>query len=81
MSSFLYKKIWHGISIHTRKCIPEKFLNLTPNEIARKQDAFKKEVNMELTNIFRPEFVNRIEHKVIFNMLTRDIIKQIAYNN
>jgi CRISPR system Cascade subunit CasC len=23
MSSFLYKKIWHGISIHTRKCIPE----------------------------------------------------------
>lgn len=22
MSSFLYKKIWHGISIHTRKCIP-----------------------------------------------------------
>ena len=25
MSSFLYKKIWHGISIHTRKCIPEKF--------------------------------------------------------
>src|SRR5699024_2446904 len=59
----------------------EKFMNLTPNEIARKQDAFKKEVNMELTNIFRPEFVNRIEHKVIFNMLTRDIIKQIAYNN
>ena len=24
MSSFLYKKIWHGISIHTRKCIPTK---------------------------------------------------------
>ena len=24
MSSFLYKKIWHGISIHTRKCIPGK---------------------------------------------------------
>ena len=23
MSSFLYKKIWHEISIHTRKCIPE----------------------------------------------------------
>ena len=22
MSSFLYKKIWYGISIHTRKCIP-----------------------------------------------------------
>lgn len=29
MSSFLYKKIWHGISIHTRKCIPEKVNGLT----------------------------------------------------
>ena len=30
MSSFLYKKIWHGISIHTRKCIPvkEKFTDV-----------------------------------------------------
>ena len=27
MSSFLYKKIWHGISIHTRKCIPENALD------------------------------------------------------
>ena len=26
MSSFLYKKIWHGISIHTRKCIPIIFI-------------------------------------------------------
>lgn len=25
MSLFLYKKIWHGISIHTRKCIPAFF--------------------------------------------------------
>lgn len=30
MSSFLYKKIWHGISIHTRKCIPGKVKESTP---------------------------------------------------
>ena len=36
---------------------------------------------MELTNIFRPEFVNRIQHKIVFNMLTRDIIEQIARND
>ena len=29
MSSFLYKKIWHGISIHTRKCIPRYFASLS----------------------------------------------------
>ena len=36
---------------------------------------------MELTNIFRPEFVNRIQHTIVFNMLTRDIIEQIARND
>ncbi len=47
----------------------------------RRNTAFKKLVNMELTNIFRPEFVNRIEHKIVFNMLPRPVIKQIAQND
>ena len=38
MSSFLYKKIWHGISIHTRKCIPEKVNELVEQiEVMAKQ--------------------------------------------
>lgn len=53
----------------------------TPRQRIRRRDAFRKQVQMELTNIFRPEFVNRIQHKVVFNMLTRDIIQQIARND
>lgn len=53
----------------------------TKQEKIRRQNAFKKLINMELTNIFRPEFVNRIQHKVVFNMLTRDVIKEIAHND
>lgn len=53
----------------------------TPRQRIRRRDAFRKQVQMELTNIFRPEFVNRIQHKIVFNMLTRDIIEQIAKND
>lgn len=53
----------------------------TPRQRTRRRDAFRKQVQMELTNIFRPEFVNRIQHKIVFNMLTRDIIEQIARND
>lgn len=53
----------------------------TPRQLVRRQDTFKKRVQMELTNIFRPEFVNRIEHKIVFNMLTRSVIRQIAIND
>ena len=52
-----------------------------PRQRIRRRDAFRKQVQMELTNIFRPEFVNRIQHKIVFNMLTRDIIEQIARND
>ncbi len=40
--------------------------------------AFRQLIQDELTTIFRPEFVNRIQHKIIFNMLTRNVILQIA---
>lgn len=50
----------------------------SPLVIERKQVAFKRLIQDELTTYFRPEFVNRIQHKIIFNMLTRDIILKIA---
>ena len=37
MSSFLYKKIWHGISIHTRKCIPAIIVNIAIQLLAHQQ--------------------------------------------
>lgn len=53
----------------------------TPRQMVRRQDAFRKQIQMELTNIFRPEFVNRIDHKIVFNMLPRPVIKIIAEAN
>lgn len=46
--------------------------------LERRQKAFRQLIQDELTTIFRPEFVNRIDHKIVFNMLTRNIILQIA---
>ncbi|ARN93965.1 hypothetical protein AZI11_13600 (plasmid) [Levilactobacillus brevis] len=42
---------------------------------------FNNKLQMELTDYFRPEFVNRIEHKVIFNMLSKPVVHQIAKLN
>ncbi|WP_304250264.1 AAA family ATPase [Limosilactobacillus gastricus] len=56
-------------------------LDLSPEEEQHQAAIFKSAVEVELTNVFRPEFVNRIDHKVVFNMLTRKIIREIAINN
>lgn len=50
----------------------------SPIVLARRQKAFQQLIYDELTTIFRPEFVNRIQHKIVFNMLTRNIILDIA---
>lgn len=50
----------------------------SPIVLARRMSAFRQLIQDELTTIFRPEFVNRIQHKIIFNMLTRNVILQIA---
>ena len=40
--------------------------------------AFEGNVENALHNYFRPEFVNRIEHKVVFQMLTESVVEKIA---
>lgn len=42
---------------------------------------FEKSMEGELQGEFRPEFLNRIENKIIFNLLERDVIEQIAVKN
>ncbi|GAB2022947.1 ATP-dependent Clp protease ATP-binding subunit [Pseudolactococcus yaeyamensis] len=42
---------------------------------------FIESMDIELQNVFRPEFINRIEYKAIFKMLNRDVIKEIAVKN
>lgn len=53
------------------------FKDLTDRD--RKQ--FEKSMDSELQNEFRPEFLNRIESKLIFNLLERDVIEKIAEKN
>lgn len=53
------------------------FQNLTD----RDKQQFEKSMESELKNKFRPEFLNRIENKVIFNLLQRKVIEEIAEKN
>lgn len=47
----------------------------------REYAQFIEGMDIELQTEFRPEFINRIEHKIVFKMLGRDVIKQIAVKN
>lgn len=44
----------------------------------REFQQFIEGMDIELQTEFRPEFINRIEHKIIFKMLNRSVIKEIA---
>lgn len=48
---------------------------------AREYQQFIAAMDLELQNEFRPEFINRIEHKIVFKMLDKPVIKQIARKN
>ncbi|MFO1567312.1 AAA family ATPase [Lactiplantibacillus plantarum] len=54
----------------------QQFNHLRQNE--QRQLQFKAVVEKALKNEFRPEFVNRIEHKIIFNMLNEQVAQAIA---
>lgn len=47
----------------------------------RERLQFEKSMESELQSEFRPEFLNRIENKLIFNLLERDVIEEIAVKN
>ncbi|MEK4983815.1 ATP-dependent Clp protease ATP-binding subunit [Streptococcus sp. FSL L8-0526] len=47
----------------------------------RDRQQFEKSMISELETEFRPEFLNRIENKLIFNLLEREIIENIAEKN
>lgn len=47
----------------------------------RERLQFEKSMDSELQNEFRPEFLNRIENKIIFNLLERNVIEEIAEKN
>ncbi|MEE0868951.1 MAG: ATP-dependent Clp protease ATP-binding subunit, partial [Ruminococcus sp.] len=58
----------------------QKALGFTTDENEKEQDSkdIKELVMGELRNVFRPEFLNRVDDIIVFNKLTQDEIKQIA---
>ena len=50
------------------------FKNLSERERLQ----FEKSMDSELQGEFRPEFLNRIKNKMIFNLLEREVIEEIA---
>lgn len=58
----------------------QKALGFTTDENEKEQDSkdIKELVMGELRNVFRPEFLNRVDDIIVFNKLTQEEIKQIA---
>lgn len=58
----------------------QKSLGFTPDDEskAEEQRDIKQLVMGELKNVFRPEFLNRVDDIIVFNKLKQDEIKQIA---
>lgn len=50
----------------------------SPEEKKYRETLFRRMVNNDLKTVFRPEFVNRIPNKVIFNVLGKKEIVQIS---
>ncbi len=56
----------------------QKSLGFKQENTEEKQEDIRKLVMGELKNVFRPEFLNRVDDIIVFNKLTQDEIKQIA---
>lgn len=58
----------------------QKALGFASDENEKEQDSkdIRELVMGELRNVFRPEFLNRVDDIIVFNKLTQDEIKQIA---
>ncbi len=62
----------HTILIMTSNVGSELF------QTERSQEAIHRDVRAELRNVFRPEFLNRIDETIIFHPLSEDAIAQIV---
>jgi ATP-dependent Clp protease ATP-binding subunit ClpB len=63
-------------NIGTKGIIDNKPLGFGSKD--RELDSVKDNINKELKGFFKPEFLNRIDEKIIFNPLSIDDIKKIS---
>ncbi len=70
----------HGRTVDFRNTIIIMTSNLGTEAIYRTRDreALEREIRTALQVHFRPEFLNRIDEIIVFNPLTKEVIKQIV---
>ena len=83
-----------GRKIYFRDTIIIMTSNIGANKVSREMERFNKQnpdgllddqyntlknvIDTELKNYFRPEFLNRVDHIVVFSSLSRIVVEQIA---
>ena len=65
-------------SIHIQEMLTERDKNPYAYWVDNTDTAFKEKVMNDLKTFFRPEFLNRVDEIIIFNPLTRPLLKQIV---
>jgi ATP-dependent Clp protease ATP-binding subunit ClpB len=65
-------------SIHIQEMITEREKNPSAYWVDNTEDTFKEKIMEDLKGFFRPEFLNRIDEIIIFNSLTKELLKQIV---
>ncbi len=63
-------------SMHIQEMLQEKAKK--PDYWANEEKELKDKVMEDLKAFFRPEFINRIDETIIFNPLTRELLKEIV---
>jgi ATP-dependent Clp protease ATP-binding subunit ClpB len=64
-------------SAHIRQMLEEKAKKPDAYWIMSNQD-LKEKITEDLKSFFRPEFLNRVDEIIIFNTLTKELLKQIV---
>ncbi len=65
-------------SVHIQEMLTEKEKHPTAYWVDNADSAFKEKVMDDLKEFFRPEFLNRVDEIIIFNPLTKKLLKQIV---
>ena len=55
-----------------------KTVGFSSSDQGRQQEALRERTMRELKNIFRPEFLNRIDEMIVFNRLSQEDVRKIA---
>jgi ATP-dependent Clp protease ATP-binding subunit ClpB len=65
-------------SVHIQEMLSEREKRPTAYWVDNTGDVFREKVMEDLKKFFRPEFLNRVDEIIIFNPLTKDLLKKIV---